>query len=499
MRLLKTVLCPLLLALLVSCGGGGGLDSEVAVRLVHAAADGPRVNLLLQGAVVRAGLDYKQGTGFLFLTAGSYDIGVQAILPGDDATIVDLPDESLVAGNQYTLVAVGKSGNDTVEALTIAHPIAEVATGNGRLEFVHAAPDAPAIDVYFTAPGDALTPAGLLGSLSFKGQLPRQEFPAGTYRIRLTPAGDTGTVLYDSGDLALRSRADLFVVVVTNTSTGTAPVSVVINDGSIQGEVPDVAAPAAIRVVHGSPDAPPLVATAERALKKQLSSPPQDPLPNPPCAYDPNLLATDPLCVAPPPASTALGGSLAFPDFTAYVDIDPGLDPPAGYDFFNTSDRYTVTVAAAATPATKLTTSAVSLARGERITVVAAGLLASIGDIVLIDDIRSVATEGRLRLVQGSPGAGLVDIYVAAPATDLATATPLLGSVSLANQTGHLGFAAGDYRVTIKKTGTDVTVPANVLVTVDVTLAAGTVQTLILRDAPGGGTPIGVILIDDRS
>ena len=70
----------------------------------------------------------------------------------------------------------------------------------------------------------------------------QQDFLSGalqSWRIRVTPAGDKATVLLDSGAITLRSTINLLFVVVTNTGTGTAPISLLTNDGTFGGEVLD--------------------------------------------------------------------------------------------------------------------------------------------------------------------------------------------------------------------------------------------------------------------
>ena len=47
--------------------------------------------------------------------------------------------------------------------------------------------------------------------------------PAGDYQIRITPAGSTATVVFDSGTIALPGGADLMVLAVDTTGPG-APV-----------------------------------------------------------------------------------------------------------------------------------------------------------------------------------------------------------------------------------------------------------------------------------
>ena len=61
----------------------------------------------------------------------------------------------------------------------------------------------------------------------------------GNYQIRVTPAGDASTVVYDSGTLSLPAAADLLIAAVPNTGPGASP-------GSSQTSTPPT------RQVHSS-------------------------------------------------------------------------------------------------------------------------------------------------------------------------------------------------------------------------------------------------------
>jgi hypothetical protein len=137
-----------------------------------------------------------------------------------------------------------------------------------------------------------------------------------------------------------------------------------------------------------------------------------------------------------------------------------------------------------------------NVAAGEAYTVFAAGRVASIAPLVLEDDLTNPAAGNvRLRLVHASPTAGNVDIYVTAPNANLATTSATLSNVPFRAASSYLEVPAGTYRVRITPTGTKtVAIDVN-----NVDLSAGQVRTAFAVDAPGGGTPLGAVLLADRN
>jgi hypothetical protein len=128
--------------------------------------------------------------------------------------------------------------------------------------------------------------------------------------------------------------------------------------------------------------------------------------------------------------------------------------------------------------------------------VIATGPVAAIAPLVLEDDLTTPAAGNiKLRLVHASPTAGPVDIYVTAPGADLTTVTPTLANVPFRAASDYLEVPAGTYRVRITPAGSK-----TVAIDVDgVTLTSGQIRTAVAVDAPGGGAPLGAILLADRN
>ncbi|MBN8280202.1 MAG: DUF4397 domain-containing protein [Gammaproteobacteria bacterium] len=250
------------------CGGGGGeVDNDLAFRVVHVAPDAPAVNILLDGVVFRQAVPYKGGTNRVAATPREYTFAVEAITA--DGPLKLFPDQTvdLQAGVEYTLLALGEGSAGSahpLQPLLIQNDFADIPADNVRLQVVHGAPDLAAVDVYLTAIPDAPAPlpplagATPLATVTYAAQpAARQLRPSDSYVIRVTPAGDPGTVLYTSNALAFASRLDVMMILVESDVAGESPLSVLLQTTG-SGEALDRATVARARAVHLSPDSPAL-------------------------------------------------------------------------------------------------------------------------------------------------------------------------------------------------------------------------------------------------
>lgn len=187
-----------------------------------------------------------------------------------------------------------------------------------------------------------------------------------------------------------------------------------------------------------------------------------------------------------PNVDVLVDGAVALTN-VPYRTASPYLDVPAGERNLRVRPTGTTTVVIDADA---------DLAAGRAYTVLATGRVAALAPLVLQDDPTAPAAGNvRLRLVHAAPSAGDVDIYVTAPAAELAAATPTLRNVPFRAASAYLEVPAGTYRVRIVPAGTKtVAIDVN-----DVALAAGQVRTAVAVDAVGGGTPLGAILLADRN
>lgn len=414
---------------------------QFKLQVLHASADAPPVNVLVNGSETLSDVDYKEGSGALTLDAGIYTLQVDGILPGGTATVIGPVSLDFEQDKLYRVVAAGDVAG--IGPVVLSQDDTAVAPDQVRLRVLHAAPAAPSVSVFVTMPGADLSASAPVGSFEFGGDLGPVDVAAGDYQIRVTPEGDTSTVVFDSGTVTLNGGANLLVSAVPNTTTGDAPISLAVLDGAAASEILDIGSTARVRVIHASPDAP----AVDVVVNDNFGAP--------------------------------LVENLAFPEFTGFVDV-----PPATYN-------------AKVTPADNAGAVVIDtnlpLEAGVRYSVFAVDTLATIDALVAADDARRIATSAKVRLVHASPTALDVDIYVTAPGVDLTGVEPAFAGVPFKANTGFVELAPGRYDVTITPAGTKDAAIGPLAIDV----AGGGIYTAVARDAQGGGGPLGVILLDD--
>ncbi|NVJ61984.1 MAG: DUF4397 domain-containing protein [Gammaproteobacteria bacterium] len=455
-KFIKGLAVGLSAALIQACGiiddddnnSNSGPIGTAKVQVIHASPDAPAVNVLAGGSTLLEGFDYGSASPRLEVDAGDLEVEVQGLLPdGSTPSVIGPVSLSLMADFEYTVLAVDNVSN--IEALVVNRQTNPIETGQLRAQVVHAAPNAPLVDVYVTAPSAILAESAALGTIDFKGGVGPVDVPAGDYRIRVTIAGDPAQVVFDSGTVALSAGLDLTIAAIENTLTGDAPINLLVatNEGSFI--IQDSAATADVRVVHASPNAPNVDVYVNDGADPAISN-------------------------------------LAYPEFTSFIPL-----PADTYNFKVT--------ATGADIGTAVIDADVPLAQGQFYSVLAVDELATIEPLLLNADRRRVATAAKVQIVHASPSAGIVDIYVTAPGTDISTVEPAISGFEFKNTTdGFIQLPEGTYDITVTPTGTtDAAIDLN-----DIQLDAGGLYTVIARDAarpnPGDSPlPLNVILLDD--
>ncbi|NND53913.1 MAG: DUF4397 domain-containing protein [Gammaproteobacteria bacterium] len=459
MQVLKQICKGLTLAVaalwLAACHSSSN-NSESFIRVVHAVSDAPRVNVYLDDAQVLSDFDFRSGTGVLAIDPGTYRVRVEAIVPGGNVDVIDVAAVEFAKDTQTTVYASGDVTDMSVAPLLVSDPVDPVAAGSARATVVHAAPNVVSqgvseVAVFVTAPGADISASAPLGTFEFGDTLGPVEVPAGDYQIRVAVVPGSGSysnsdVVYDAGTVTLPEGADLQLAAVINTTNGPSPASLIVLDGTGSSDLFDVGTGALVRVVHGSPDAPPVDVVVNNDFM-------------PPAVV--GAVYTDVTgFLGPLPAASYNFKVVPTMTMTAVIDADAALDAGLAY------------------------------------TVIASDVLANITALILVDDNRRVATAAKLRIVHGSPAAGNVDIYLLAPGTlpSDSGVTPAFSDVPFGAETGFFDVAAGTYDVYVTPTGDNTTLAISAT---GIPLNGEGIYTAIAGDATGGGAPLQLILADD--
>jgi hypothetical protein len=154
-------------------------DGKARVRVVHASPDAPAVDVWVNGNVAFSNAPFKGVTDYAALDPATYN--VQVTPTGATTPVVIEADLALAANTDYTVVAVGLLAD--IEPLVLVDNNAAPAAGKAHVRFVHASPDAPAVDIAVSG-GPVL-----FSNVPFKGTGDYLPVDAGTYNLEARVAG----------------------------------------------------------------------------------------------------------------------------------------------------------------------------------------------------------------------------------------------------------------------------------------------------------------------
>ncbi|MEI7575750.1 MAG: DUF4397 domain-containing protein [Armatimonadota bacterium] len=199
---------------LLGCGGLSGGTSESKLRVIHASPDAPNVDVVVGGTVAFTNVPYF-AEGVSTVKAGTTQIQVR---PTGTSTNVINASPALTTGNLTTVLAVNNVAS--IEPLVVADPDFGPGPGQARLRLVHASPSTGNVDIYITSPTATLPATPTLANVPFKGVSDALTVSAGSYRVRITPAGVPGTVAIDTGSIALPSNSATIAVALDKAGGG---------------------------------------------------------------------------------------------------------------------------------------------------------------------------------------------------------------------------------------------------------------------------------------
>ncbi len=437
------------------------------IRVLHASPDAPAVNIWINGEVAIEDLDYAESSGYARLDAGSYDIDVEGIIPSGNAVVIDVDGLELGADSMSTVIAVNDVAN--IEPLVVPASAAMPTETEVGVTVVHAAAEAPAVDVYVVDPGADITMLDPAFNFEFKDSVDAGALAAGEVEL-VVAVGDT--VVYNSGsvDLGPFAGTNLMIVAVptvTQVQKTAAPIKLMVLAGDDIVALKDADTMVGAKVVHASPDA---TAAAGGDVEVWATS---------------EALGADPVQLI-----DAFGYTDVVPAADMYVEVPMGSYT---FDVGTNVDSIGGSV---------YTSDMLDLMKAQELTVIASGRLTAdpMFSLMVTEDMnRAVATQASVKVAHAAPAAGTVDVYVTAAGEysvadveGMMAGDPLLDDFEYGAITDYVVVAPGDY---------DIRVVAGGMVAINVegfTLGGGTVSTVIARgpsEPSGEPSDFGVIVL----
>jgi len=210
--LAATLAAAVLAALLALSSATAQSPGNGRVRVIHAAADAPPVDIFVNGQKAVTALAFPKDTGYLSLPAGTYDVKVFVSPSAGTGIPVLQASLSVASGKDYTVLAVGEVSKNTLALLPLEDNNAAPAAGQAHVRLVHASPDAPAVDVVVAGANTKI-----FSNVAYKGVGTYTPVPAGTYNLDATVAS-TGATAKSVTGLVLRDRT-VYTVIATGPAS----------------------------------------------------------------------------------------------------------------------------------------------------------------------------------------------------------------------------------------------------------------------------------------
>jgi hypothetical protein len=383
---------------------------------------------------------FRQTAGFRF-DADQYDFHVETTTP--QGTIARTYSTSVTLDTDHEYVFVTEETRSTLGMTVLEYPLATSST-SGQFRILHVASSIDAIaatvDVHLAAPGAALGPDTVVGSVSFGATGPLQTIAAGNYELSLTATGDTASPLMRSSSFAINAGVNLTLILTD--SDGIEPFAVVAAASSGSRALIDASIQSSLRIINTVSDRNPI--------------------------------------------DVVLDGEFATPLAPSIPHGLPTVDLPVD------SGAHTLSVTPAGQPGTiEIDAFDVVFAAGSRYLLLVGANPGSVQVSASQDNRRPLGDRAVIRYVNGSANVGILDFFTVVPGTDLATVSPV--PITPIDPLLNRSIAPGDYEITVRNRSTGTTLAGPV----PVNLAAGGVYSVLAADSASNSNAVDLVLFDD--
>ena len=397
-------------------------------------------------------LDYGEALR-LVTVLGGYDVRISYAGAAEEVVLLDLSgteNVKLFGEDEITLLLTGTLADLAHQFIdNEEYFIGTAADGAGvtkdpDVQFLHGVEGQGALDFHLTASGEALGAASPMASLAY---LETSDIvvlePSDDYRLRVTPAGDATTILYDSGVIAYGVNSRRLAAAIDYFGPVDAELRVrEITDLSVG--YPNESLPGLVRFGNLVADAP---------------------------AVDVYFGAT---------SGTPVLTDVAFESVSGYLET--------------TGASTSVNITAAGMPSELVWSDEVPVSNGQVASLYVAGVLVDTGGdfppgvvaVQVEDDFRPIAGAANVNLVVGSR-TDVFNVYFLSPGQPAIDTVPDFDPLAAS---GSAVFQAGSYDLLVEsgQSGFQIWGPERV------EIEAGNAYTLTLSETAGGGNPLTVSL-----
>lgn len=203
--------------LLSACGGGGGGSGSAQLRVLNASTDVDSIDLDVDGTTEFSAVASDTVTEYSKFDADSYTLKVRA--NGGSSTLVT-GTYSVAKSKHYTGIVWGRSGALKLVTLPEDSDTDDIDDGYGELRVYNATTDAGSLDVYLTQDDADLADSSALASSVGSSTLGSyKDVGVGTYRLRVTSAGDVDDVRLDVSGITI-NEYEYSTLIITAGSGG---------------------------------------------------------------------------------------------------------------------------------------------------------------------------------------------------------------------------------------------------------------------------------------
>ena len=462
-------LVPTLVASIALTSCLGGSNSDIAyIRGINLVSDSPNLELTIDSTADVAEMNYGDMTPLVGVHPGSHAVQVAGLTASN---LITQPlqtyqpfgtpiTENMVVATDYTVIAYGTVAAPQYLVITDTDLQNTLPADYVVYQIIHAAPNGPPVLAFITAPEAGINTPLELGELSF-GQSTGEKsllisIPSGLLNLSATVSVNvtielknalTGEILVPANTVTVNELDRLTFVIADNIGPGTTPIVVDALDS------PTGASASGVQFANPN-DA------AELAFANVTAGSP---------AY--NIVGGLNL-------TTTLATNIGFEQKSPYGDVNSGV---AGTIATPTN-----------TPGHPSFLVSFTSEADQSYTEYAVGPLQYIAGVVLLDDRRSVPTQGEFRFLNAASTlqyGPAVDIYLNPPsvvfnidADNSNRPPPNYSAVAFKSSTPYLQVQAGTYDVYFANTGTD----AIILGPIALNVVDGLNTTYVLTDRTNG-------------